>query len=43
MKHCESAASDPFLHGPMALHLVQELDGYAAQLKVFQKIRKEKG
>ena len=43
MKHCESAASDPFLHGPMALHLVQELDGYAAKLKVFQKIRKEKG
>jgi hypothetical protein len=43
MKQCESAASDPFLHGPMALHLVQELDDYAAQLKVFQKNRKEKG
>jgi hypothetical protein len=43
MKQCESAASDPFLHGPMALHLVQELDDYAARLKVFQKIRKEKG
>jgi len=42
MKQCESAASDPFLHSPMALHLVQELDDYAAQLKVFQKIQKEK-
>ncbi len=42
MKQCESAASDPFLDGPMALHLVQELDDYAAQLKVFRKIRKEK-
>jgi hypothetical protein len=43
MKHCESASSDPFLQGPVALHLLQELDGYAAQLKLFQKIRKEKG
>jgi hypothetical protein len=43
MKQCESASSDPFLQGPVALHLLQELDGYAAQLKLFQKIRKEQG
>jgi hypothetical protein len=42
MKHCESASSDPFLQGPVALHLLQELDGYAAQLKLFQSFRKEK-
>ena len=42
MKHCESASSDPFLRAPVALHLLQELDGYAAQLKLFQGIRKER-
>ncbi len=43
MKHCESASSDPFLPALVALHLVQELDGYAAQWNLFQSIRKEKG
>jgi hypothetical protein len=43
LKHCEAASSDPFLEPPVALHLLQELDGYAAQLNLFQGIRKEKG
>jgi hypothetical protein len=43
MKHCESASTDPFLPAPVALHLVQELDGYAAQWNLFQGVRKEKG
>jgi uncharacterized protein DUF4350 len=43
MKHCESASTDPFLQAPVALHLVQELDGYAAQWNLFQGVRKEKG
>jgi len=43
MRQCESAGSDPFLQAPVALHLVQELDGYAVQLNLFQGIRKEKG
>jgi hypothetical protein len=43
MKHCESASTDPFLPAPVALHLVQELDGYAAQWNLFQSVRKEKG
>jgi len=42
MKHCEAASADPFLEAPVALHLLQELDGYAAQLNLFQGIRKEK-
>lgn len=42
MKQCESASLDPYLTAPIALHLLQELDGYAAQLKLFQSIRKEK-
>jgi hypothetical protein len=42
MRQCKSASSDPFLQGPVALHLVQELDGYAAQLRLFQSVRKEK-
>jgi hypothetical protein len=42
MKQCESASLDPYLTTPIALHLLQELDGYAAQLKLFQSIRKEK-
>lgn len=41
MKQCESASSDPFLRGPVALRLLQELDGCAADLKLFQGIRKE--
>ena len=43
MKHCESASTDPFLQPPVALHLVQELDAYAAQWNLFQGVRKEKG
>ena len=43
LKNCEAASSDPFLQASVALHLLQELDGYAAQLKLFQGIRKEKG
>ena len=43
MKRCESARSDPYLQGPEALHLVQELDEYATRLKLFQGARKEKG
>jgi hypothetical protein len=43
MKHCESASSDPFLQASVALRLLQELDGYAARLNLFQGSRKEKG
>lgn len=43
MKRCESARRDPYLQGPEALHLVQELDDYATRLKLFQGARKEKG
>jgi len=43
MKQCESASTDPFLQAPVALHLVQELDGYSAQWNLFQGVRKEKG
>jgi hypothetical protein len=43
LRNCEAASSDPFLRAPVALRLVQELDGYAAQLNLFQGIRKEKG
>jgi len=39
MQQCESASYDPFLPAPVALHLLQELDGYVAQLKLFQRIR----
>jgi hypothetical protein len=42
LRNCESAGSDPFLQGPMALRLLQELDAYAAQLNLFQGVRKEK-
>lgn len=42
MKQCEAAGSDPFLQAPVALHLVQELDGYAARWNLFQGVRKEK-
>jgi hypothetical protein len=41
MKHCESVSSDPFLQAPVALRLLQELDGHAAQIKLFQNVRKE--
>jgi hypothetical protein len=41
MKHCESAGSDLFLQAPVALRLLQELDGYAAQIKLFQNVRRE--
>jgi len=42
MKRCESARSDPYLHATEALHLVRELDEYAARLKLFHGARKEK-
>jgi hypothetical protein len=43
LRRCESAKNDPFLQGPVALHLVQELDEYAVRLKLFQGARKERG
>ncbi len=43
LRSCEAASSDPFLQAPAALRLLQELDGYAAQLNLFRGIRKEKG
>lgn len=43
LRNCEAASSDPFLEAPAALRLLQELDGYAAQLNLFRSIRKEKG
>jgi Domain of unknown function (DUF4350) len=42
LRRCEAASSDPVLQAPVALRLLQELDGYAAQLNLFQGIRKEK-
>ena len=42
LRSCEAASSNPFLQAPAALQLVQELDGYAVQLKLFQGARKEK-
>lgn len=42
LKRCDSARIDPYLHAPEALHLVQELDDYAARMKLFQGSRKEK-
>jgi hypothetical protein len=42
LRRCESAKNDPFLHGPEALHLVQELDGYASRFRLFQGGRREK-
>ena len=41
LRRCESAKIDPYLHGPEALHLVQELDEYAVRWKLFQAGRKE--
>ncbi len=43
LRNCEAASSDPFLRAPAALRLLQELDGYAAQLNLFRGIRREKG
>ncbi len=43
LRRCESAKNDPYLHPPVALQLVQELDEYAVRLKLFQGPRKEKG
>jgi hypothetical protein len=43
LRSCEAASSDPFLEPKAALRLLQELDGYAAQLNLFRSIRKEKG
>jgi hypothetical protein len=44
LQRCESAKSDPFLQAPVALHLVQELDDYAARLKLFRgaKVKRER-
>jgi hypothetical protein len=42
LRRCESAKNDPFLHGPEALHLVQELDEYASRFRLFEGGRKEK-
>lgn len=42
LRRCESAKSDPYLHPPAALQLVQELDEHAVRLKLFQDVRKEK-
>ncbi|HVN18642.1 MAG TPA: DUF4350 domain-containing protein [Dongiaceae bacterium] len=43
LRRCESAKADPYLSEDEALHLVQELDGYASRWKLFQGGRKEKG
>jgi hypothetical protein len=43
LRSCEAASSDPFLQASVALRLLQELDGYAARLNLFQGSRKEKG
>lgn len=42
LRRCEAAKNDPFLQGPVALHLVQELDEYAIRLKLFQGAKKER-
>jgi len=42
LRRCESAKSDPYLHGPEALHLVQELDQYAVRFRLYDGVRKEK-
>jgi hypothetical protein len=39
LRRCESAKNDPFLQGPVALNLVQELDEYAIRLKLFQGVK----
>jgi hypothetical protein len=41
LARCELAKLDPYLHGPEALHLVQELNEFAIRLKLFQKAREE--
>jgi len=43
LQRCESAKTDPYLTEAEALHLVQELDEYASQWKLFEGPRKEKG
>ena len=43
LRRCESAKADPYLSETEALHLVQELDGYASRWKLFEGRRKEKG
>jgi hypothetical protein len=43
LKNCEAASVDPYLKAAVALRLLQELDGCAAQWKLFQGTRKEKG
>ena len=41
LKRCESARRDPYLHPPEALHLVQELNAFAAQLRLFRGAHEE--
>jgi hypothetical protein len=36
LQRCESAKNDPYLHGPEALQMVQELDEYALRLRLYQ-------
>lgn len=43
LRRCESVKNDPYLQGPEALHLVQELDEFASRWKLFQSGRKEQG
>jgi hypothetical protein len=43
LRRCESAKGDPYLSGPEALQLIQELDRYASRWRLFQGSRKEKG
>ena len=43
LRRCESAKSDPYLRASEALQIVQQLDEYASQLRLFQSGRKEKG
>jgi hypothetical protein len=36
LQRCESAKNDPYLRGPEALQLVQELDDYAVRLRLYR-------
>ena len=42
LNNCEAASGNPRLKPQEALRLLQELDGYAVQLNLFQGLRKEK-
>jgi len=43
LARCESARSDPYLHPPEALQLVQELNAFATQLRLFRGAHEENG